>query len=142
MKKATPAIRNFLVFFGTVAFVSSCCLILFIQMLQDTIGREFTREEITLAAKLTMINVIFISVGMACIDHIRRKMTVERPVREIVAAAEQIIAGDFRSKSIPYPNLPQTEAFTRSSAVSILWQGNLAAWRLCGQILLPMCPMK
>lgn len=95
MKKATPAIRNFLVFFGTVAFVSSCCLILFIQMLQDTIGREFTREEITLAAKLTMINVILISVGMACIDHIRRKMTVERPVREIVAAAEQIIAGDF-----------------------------------------------
>ena len=55
MKKAGLTIRNFLIFFLTVALVSSCCLILFINMLQDTIGREFTREEITLAAKLTMI---------------------------------------------------------------------------------------
>ena len=113
MKKAGLTIRNFLIFFLTVALVSSCCLILFINMLQDTIGREFTREEITLAAKLTMIVVILISMGMALIDHIRRKITVERPVSEILAAAEQIISGDFSVRIDPISQFASDGSFQK-----------------------------
>lgn len=95
MKKVLINIRDFLVFFSLVAFVISCCLILFTSTLQDTIGRDFTREEITLAAKATMMNVILISAGMAVFDHIRRKLTIERPLKKITDATEKIMQGDF-----------------------------------------------
>ena len=95
MKKAGSAICNFLIFFLLVASVISCCLMLFTRTLQNTIGRDFTREEITMAAKATMVNVILISMGMALIDHIRRKMTVERPLEKIRKATHQMISGDF-----------------------------------------------
>ena len=52
---------------------SSYNIMLFVSALQESIGREFTESEITLAAKITMINVILISIVMAVIDYLRRK---------------------------------------------------------------------
>ena len=59
------------------AFVTTCCIMLFITALQGTIGREFTREEISIATKITMVNVVLISIVMAVIDYLRRKFTVD-----------------------------------------------------------------
>lgn len=95
MKKALKTVQNFLVFFLLVAFVITCCLMLFTSTLQDSIGREFTQAEITAAAKITMVNVMLISIAMAVIDYLRRKFTVERPVKNITDAAEKIMQGDF-----------------------------------------------
>lgn len=95
MKKALKTVQNFLVFFLLVAFVITCCLMLFTSTLQDSIGREFTQAEITAAAKMTMVNVMLISIAMAVIDYLRRKFTVERPVKNITDAAEKIMQGDF-----------------------------------------------
>jgi len=88
-------LSNFFVFFLLAAFVTTCCIMLFISTLQGSIGRRFTQEEITTAAKITMLNVILLSVGMAVIDFIRRKLTVERPVKRITEAAAKMIGGDF-----------------------------------------------
>ncbi|MBR2353681.1 MAG: HAMP domain-containing histidine kinase [Clostridia bacterium] len=74
---------------------------LFISTLQSSIGREFTEEEITLAAQITMVNVILISIGMAIVDYLRRKFTVDRPVRQITEATEQIMNGDFSVRIKP-----------------------------------------
>lgn len=95
------AISNFFIFFLLVAFVITCCLLLFTSTLQNTIDHEFTKEEITAAAKATMMNVILISVGMAIIDYIRRKITVERPVAKITEATEKMIEGDFSVRIPP-----------------------------------------
>ena len=111
MKKAMPGIRNFLVFFLLVAFVISCCLLLFVSTMQDSIGRNFTREEITNAAKATMMNVILISFGMAVIDYLRRKITVERPVQRIREAAEKMIQGDFSVQVEPVSNFATDKSF-------------------------------
>ena len=111
MKKAMPGIRNFLVFFLLVAFVISCCLLLFVSTMQDSIGRDFTREEITNAAKATMMNVILISFGMAVIDYLRRKITVERPVQRIREAAEKMIQGDFSVQVEPVSNFATDKSF-------------------------------
>ena len=94
-RRAFRTLSNFFVFFLLAAFVSTCCITLFISMLQGSIGRAFTREEITVAAKITMLNVILLSVGMALIDYIRRKFTVERPVKRITEATSKMIEGDF-----------------------------------------------
>ena len=95
VKNILSTVSNFFVFFLLAAFVTTCCITLFISALQSSIGREFTEEEIVVAAKITMINVVLISIGMAVIDYLRRKFTVERPVTKITEATEKMMAGDF-----------------------------------------------
>lgn len=91
-------ISNFFVFLLLAAFVTTCCIMLFISALQESIGREFTEAEISIAAKITMVNVILISIGMAVVDYIRRKIMVDRPVRVITDATERITSGDFSAR--------------------------------------------
>ncbi len=88
-------VSNFFVFFLLAAFVTTCCIMLFISALQNSVGREFTQSEITLAAKITMVNVVLISIAMATIDYLRRKIMVDKPVKMITDAAEKIMNGDF-----------------------------------------------
>lgn len=94
-RNVISAFSNFFVFFLLAAFVTTCCIMLFISALEESVGREFTQSEITLAAKITMVNVVLISMAMASIDYLRRKFTVERPVRRITEATAKMIAGDF-----------------------------------------------
>lgn len=111
MRKALRTISNFLVFFVLVAFVITCCLMLFTSTLQHSIGREFTQVEITAAAKATMLNVILISAGMATIDYLRRKFTVERPVQRIVDATNKMIQGDFSVRVKPVGKFASDDSF-------------------------------
>ena len=110
-RKIFSTISNFFVFFLLVAFVISCCLILFTSTLQDTLGHKFTQDEITAAAKATMMNVILISVGMAVVDYIRRKFTVERPVAKITEATEKMIEGDFSVRIPPVAKFATDDHF-------------------------------
>ena len=115
IKNIISTISNFFVFFLLAAFVTTCCIMLFISTLQNSIGREFTQEEITLAAKITMINVIIISITMAFIDYIRRKFTIERPVKKITEATSQMIKGDFDVRIQPVSKLAGYEGFNEIS---------------------------
>ena len=110
-RKLFRNISNFFVFFLLAAFVTTCCIMLFISALQGSIGREFTREEITVAAKITMLNVILLSVGMALIDYIRRKLTVERPVKRITDATSKMIEGDFDVRIDPIVKFATDDSF-------------------------------
>lgn len=113
MKKALKTVQNFLVFFLLVAFVITCCLMLFTSTLQDSIGREFTQAEITAAAKMTMVNVMLISIAMAVIDYLRRKFTVERPVKNITDAAEKIMQGNFSVRIKPQGKFATDDSFNK-----------------------------
>lgn len=95
MKKILKAIRNFLFFFLLVAFVITCCTMLFVSTLSATSHIELTAANLNLAAKVTFANVVLLSMIFYIIDAIRRKITVERPVNHILQAAEKIMQGDF-----------------------------------------------
>lgn len=110
-KKILSTVSNFFIFFLLAAFVSTCCIMLFISTLQGSIGREFTREEITVAAKITMLNVILLSIGMAVIDFVRRKLTVERPVKRITDATSKMIEGDFTVRIDPIAKFATDDSF-------------------------------
>ena len=84
---------------------------LFVSALQGSIGREFTQDEITVAAKITMLNVILLSIGMAVIDFVRRKLTVERPVKRITDATSQMIEGDFSVRIEPIAKFATDDSF-------------------------------
>ena len=100
-KQFMRALNNYIVFFLIVAFVVSCCMMLFVTVLADSMGLVFTRENIADAAKLTFGNVILITLLSGTIDYIRRKRMVDRPVRQILAAAEKIMEGDFSVRIAP-----------------------------------------
>ena len=110
-KTIIRTLSSFFVFFLLAAFVTTCCILLFVSTLQESIGRDFTEEEITLAAKITMINVILISIVMATIDYLRRKYTVERPVKQITAAASKMIEGDFSVRIEPISRFASDDSF-------------------------------
>ena len=100
-KQVIRAINNYVVFFLIVAFLVTCCMLLFVTVLADTMGLTFTRENITEAAKLTFGNVILLTLISATIDYIRRKRMVDRPVRKILEAAEKVMQGDFSVRIEP-----------------------------------------
>ena len=110
-KKILSTLSNFFIFFLLAAFVTTCCIMLFISALQDSVGREFTQSEITLAAKITMVNVVLISIAMAAIDYFRRKATVERPVKRITEATSKMIEGDFSVRVEPIIKFGTDDSF-------------------------------
>ena len=106
MKKPTTrqvlkTINNYVVFFLTVAFAVSCCMLLFVSTLADSMGLVFTQENIGAAAKVTFLNVLLLTLLFGTIDHIRRKIMVDRPVQIITQATEQIMQGDFSVRVRP-----------------------------------------
>ena len=95
------AINNYVVFFLTVAFAVSCCMMLFVRTLADSMGLVFNEENIGTAAKVTFLNVLLLTLLFGTIDHIRRKLMVDRPVKIITEATEQIMQGDFSVRVRP-----------------------------------------
>ena len=85
------ALQNYVTFFLLVAFVVSCCMMLFVTTLAETMGLVFTRENIADAAKLTFGNVLLIAFLSATIDYTRRKMMVDRPVKQIMDALDKVM---------------------------------------------------
>ena len=110
-RRIINTLSSFFVFFLLAAFVTTCCIMLFVSALQGALGREFTQAEITLAAKITMVNVVLISMVMAVIDHLRRKATVERPVARIVEATSKMIEGDFSVRIAPTARIGADDSF-------------------------------
>ena len=110
-KRIIRTISNFFIFFLLAAFVTTCCIMLFISALQKSVGRKFTEEEIALAAKMTMVNVVLISIGMTAVDHYRRKRIVELPVKKIVEATSKMIEGNFDVRIAPIPGLAADDGF-------------------------------
>lgn len=100
-KQILRAVNNYLVFFLIVAFVVSCCMMLFVTVLADTMGLVFTVENIGAAAKLTFGNVLLITFFSGTFDYFRRKQMVERPVKQIMAALDQVMQGDFSVRIAP-----------------------------------------
>lgn len=106
MKKLTlqnvlRMISGFLAFFLTIGFAISCCMMLFLNVLADTMNLTFTATNIAAAAKITLVNVLLIAVIFTLVDHIRRKISVDRPVKIITDATEKFMKGDFSVRISP-----------------------------------------
>ena len=100
-KRTLRAINNYLMFFLMVAFVVSCCMMLFLQVLSKEMGLVYTHDNIADAAKITFLNVVIITVLFKTADFIRRRIMVDKPVKLITDAAERIMNGDFSARVKP-----------------------------------------
>jgi len=102
------AINHFLIFFLVAAFAVTCCMMLFISVMTKSLNLVLTRENIGTAAKLTFINVVALALIFTAVDFIRRRITVDRPVKRITEAAEKMMRGDFNTR-IPLPKIYHTD---------------------------------
>lgn len=86
---------HFAVFFLLFGFLLTCCMMLFVSTMVETMELTLTSEHIQLAAKVTFINVVLLSLICSIIDLVRREVTVNRKVKRISDAAEKMMQGDF-----------------------------------------------
>ena len=103
-RKRTPffrALQNYVTFFLLVAFMVSCCTMLFVSVMRDSMGLVLTKDNLASAAKLTFANVLLITLISGTIDYIRRKQMVDRPVKQIMEALDQVMQGDFTVRISP-----------------------------------------
>ncbi len=117
MKKPNPvkgilkALNHYLIFFLLIAFVITCCTMLFVSALSESLNITLTEQNISTAAKLTFANVVLLSFILTVIDRIRRKLTVERPVKMITDATNKIIEGDFSVRIKPVTKHATDDSF-------------------------------
>ena len=101
LRTVLKTVNNYVVFFLVVAFVVTCCMMLFISTLAKTMGIVFSEQNIAAAAKITFLNVLLLTFLFGTIDYIRRRIMVDRPVKRITEATEKIMQGDFSVRIEP-----------------------------------------
>ena len=112
-RRILRTVHHYLLFFLLTAFITSCCTMLFVTVLATSLELTLTEENLAAAAKLTFGNVILLSLLFAAIDGIRRKITLNRPVKKITQAAEKIMQGDFTVRIPPIRGAYDEESFKR-----------------------------
>ena len=112
MKRFFKVVNNYVGFFLVVGFAVTCCLMLFVNTLANTMGLTFNEGNIAAAAKITFGNVLLITILFGTPDYIRRRITVARPGKKITDATEQIMQGDF-SVRVPPMQGSAVEGFHR-----------------------------
>jgi signal transduction histidine kinase len=95
VKKILKSITRYVIFFLLIAFVVTCCMLLFISVMIKSMDIELSNSDISMAALLTMGNVVILSVFFTAFDTVRRRLTVDRQVKQISMATEQICKGNF-----------------------------------------------
>lgn len=105
------SLRVYLLFFLTISFMVTCCLLLFLGSLQNVLGITLEKQHIQQAAKFTFGNIVFLSLLCVLVDGIRRKITVERPVHRILEATQQLTHGDFSARIQPFHGFDSMNEF-------------------------------
>lgn len=104
-------LKNYITFFLLIAFVITCCMLLFLFTLQETMDISFTENNIRKASILTFCNIVLLSLLCTVIDSIRRKITVERPVRRITEGFRKLMVGDFSVRLEPISGFASSVRF-------------------------------
>lgn len=105
--RVLAALSNFMFFFLLIGFVTTCCMMLFLHVMANSMNITFTAEMVESAAKITFANVMLLSFLLAVIYRVVKIWTVDRPAKRIVEAAEKMMHGDF-SVRIPHTHTSDT----------------------------------
>ena len=102
---------SYLLFFLLVAFLVACTTSLFVTTLSNSLKLDLAGESLEMAAKITFVNVLLLSVLFTTIDALRRKFTTEKITRHITTAAKKIVNGDFDVRIAPVSKLSADDHF-------------------------------
>ena len=100
-RRRVAFLELFCIFFLLIAFVLTSSMVLFLNYLGRSMEIDFTQSDIQLAAIVTFGNVFMLSLICAAVDLLRRKITVDRPVKHIIAASQKVMDGDLKTRITP-----------------------------------------
>ena len=100
-RKRVAFLQLFCIFFLLIAFVLTSSMALFMTYLHDATHIDFTAKNIGAAATVTFGNVFMLSLVCAAVDLLRRRLTVERPVKRIIDASQKVMDGDLNTRIPP-----------------------------------------
>ena len=100
-QKKLAFLQLFCIFFLLIAFVLTSSMILFLKYLGASMGIDFAQSDIQLSAIVTFGNVFLLSLICAAVDMLRKKFTVERPVKRIIEGAQKVMDGDLSARIEP-----------------------------------------
>ena len=83
---------NFMIFFLMIAFVVTCNFLLFLKQM------DLKEEDVRVAAPITLVNIIILTILFCIFDAIRRKQTISKPVKIINKGIDRVIKGDFSTR--------------------------------------------
>ena len=89
IKRSLFSFKAYILYFILVAFVVTCCMILFLSDL-DKEHIDFTKNAFS-----TFLNVLLLRLIITLLHGLYYKITVEKPVRSILNATQKIVKGDF-----------------------------------------------
>lgn len=110
-KRMFVAVQRYIGFFSLTAFFITCCMLLFLNLLQHSLNIEYTADNIRSAAVLTFGNVVLLSLIFTLIDGLRRRYMVERPVKRIISASEKMMNGELSTRIEPFGSLYNMDGF-------------------------------
>lgn len=105
LQKAGFGILRFITFFVLISFVVTCSFLLFFT------SSDIDENVIRSNAALTFLNIFLLTFILWVIDLIRRKVTVERPVKTIISGLDKITKGDFNVKISRITDIMDTGSF-------------------------------
>ena len=100
-RKRVDFLQLFCIFFLLIAFVLTSSMTLFMTYLRNAAQIHFTAQKIGAAATVTFGNVFLLSLVCAAVDMLRRRITVKRPVNEIIDGAQKVMDGDLSTRIAP-----------------------------------------
>ena len=89
------AVYRYFIFFISMCFVITCCMILFLNTVERVAGLELSEEYVGAAAKVTFLNIVLLSAVFTIADVVRRHVMIDIPVKRITDAAEKVMKGDL-----------------------------------------------
>ncbi|MDY5016004.1 MAG: HAMP domain-containing sensor histidine kinase [Eubacteriales bacterium] len=113
LSRILRATSRYLLFFLLIAFVITCCTVPFVSILVRDLGITLTESDLKTAARINFLNVLLLSFMFTVIDALRRRHTVERPVRQILDAAAKIVQGDFSVRVKPLSRFGTDDSFNQ-----------------------------
>lgn len=87
----------FLMFFVLISFVITCSFLVFGSSV------NLAEEDVRTFAPVVFANIFILAALFCVIDYLRRRVTVDRPVKEILRVLNQLKNGDFSARlSVPF----------------------------------------
>jgi len=100
------SIWNFIIFFLLISFIVTCSFYMFIHTMDIELGFEIRKSAI-----LTFANILILSLIFTIIDGVRRKYTIERPLKRILSATSKWTQGTFDERIATFHGLGSQNEF-------------------------------
>lgn len=110
-KRVLFSARRYIIFFLSMSFIITCCLLLFLHNMAAVPEIALSKESVEWAAKLTFGNILLLTLICSIVDALQRKFTIERPVKRILQASEKVMQGDFSTRIEPFHATDSLDGF-------------------------------